>query len=66
MEQWVEVDKYYGGPYLEETMLALRCVEEVAAKSFRCRPAISRRVFPPPPATIHGHVVLLEHHCLLF
>ncbi|CAN6333411.1 unnamed protein product [Urochloa humidicola] len=30
-----EVDSYCGGPCLEETKLALQCVEEVAAQSFR-------------------------------
>ncbi|KAJ1262398.1 hypothetical protein BS78_09G104800 [Paspalum vaginatum] len=30
-----EVDEYCGGPCLEETKLALQCVEEVAAESFR-------------------------------
>ncbi|XP_062181097.1 uncharacterized protein LOC133885402 [Phragmites australis] len=30
-----EVDGYCGGPCLEETKLALQCVEEVAAESFR-------------------------------
>ncbi|ONM63103.1 uncharacterized protein [Zea mays] len=30
-----EVDEYCGGPCLEETNLALECVEEVAAESFR-------------------------------
>ncbi|XP_062231184.1 uncharacterized protein LOC133928740 [Phragmites australis] len=29
------VDEYCGGPCLEETKLALQCVEEVAAESFR-------------------------------
>jgi len=30
-----EVDEYCGGPCLEETQLALQCVEEVAAESFK-------------------------------
>jgi hypothetical protein len=30
-----EVDEYCGGPCLEETQLALQCVEEVAAQSFK-------------------------------
>ncbi|PAN20142.1 hypothetical protein PAHAL_3G316800 [Panicum hallii] len=30
-----EVDEYCGGPCMEETKLALQCVEEVAAQSFR-------------------------------
>ncbi|TKW27826.1 hypothetical protein SEVIR_3G282900v4 [Setaria viridis] len=33
--QRTEVDEYCGGPCLEETKLALQCVEEVAAESFR-------------------------------
>jgi len=30
-----EVDQYCGGPCLEETQLALQCVEEVATQSFK-------------------------------